>query len=624
MIVRNGKTTHLIGRDISYIMFENEDGDLLNFHFGKKIADIDYSQMKEEWEEKWGFVSNRFCLDNYPQEYPSYGYSDLRNPAYQVVNKFGNAVSRLAVKDYIIHNECAVQTDGMPCLFNKNKKADTLEVVLYDEIIDLEVHLYYTVFDEYNIIARHTVIINKSDSDIKLLSAYSASIDLPMDDYEMIHFAGSWGRERAMHRTKLEMGMKAEVENARGGSGHQLNPFSMITSVGTDETHGEGYLRAFFNKIKAGTYSSIERCFITGVSPVTMDDLTSGFNIGTNYSLTPEFNEMIGFTEEEVREMLTYYSTNSPFRHTVDELMEIMKPWYDNYCFAQDCYGETTMYNSNMVLYFVKNYIDNGKAPREMIEDNIRIDYEKLRMLIRKDKEFAHDASVIQTLVSQGYITGELKKGFPAVNITNPDNFISLLYYFGMLTISGIDKGKTELTIPNLVVQEQLYTYLLNTYNDADLNFSSYEKSELSSQLAYDGNWQAYFSYIADCLKRYASQRDKQKGEFFVHGFTLAMTAQNRFYRPISEQDTQAGYVDIFLCPMLDIYSDMKHSYIVELKYAKYRDSENRVEELRQEAIAQANRYADTDTVKQAIGSTQLHKIVVVYKGMEMRVCEEL
>ena len=393
----------------------------------------------------------------------------------------------------------------------------------------------------------------------------------------------------------------------------------------TDETHGEGYLRAFFNKIKAGTYSSIERCFITGVSPVTMDDLTSGFNIGTNYSLSPKFNEMIGFTEEEVRQMLTYYSTTSHFNHTVDELLDIMKPWYDNYCFAQGRYGETTMYNSNMVLYFVKNYLDNdGKAPQNMIESNIRIDYEKLRMLIRKDKEFAHDASIIQTLVNQGYITGDLKDSFPATSITNPDNFVSLLYYFGMLTISGTYKGKTKLTIPNQVVREQLYAYLLSTYDEADLNFSSYEKNELSSSLAYDGSWQAYFGYIADCLKRYASQRDKQKGEFFVHGFTLAMTAQNRFYRPISEQDTQAGYVDIFLCPMLDIYSDMKHSYIVELKYAKYRDSENRVEELRQEAIAQANRYADTDTVKQAIGSTQLHKIVVVYKGMEMRVCEEL
>ena len=392
----------------------------------------------------------------------------------------------------------------------------------------------------------------------------------------------------------------------------------------TDETHSESYLRAFFNKIKAGTYSSIERCFITGVSPVTMDDLTSGFNIGTNYSLTPEFNEMIGFTEEEVRQMLTYYSTTSPFNHSVDELIEIMKPWYDNYCFAEECYGETTMYNSNMVLYFVKNYIQRGKAPRDMVEDNIRIDYEKLRMLIRKDKEFAHDASIIQTLVSEGYVTGELKKGFPAINITNPDNFVSLLYYFGMLTISGTYEGKTKLTIPNQVVREQIYTYLLSTYNEAELNFSSYEKNELASALAYRGDWKAYFGYIADCLKHYTSQRDKQKGEFFVHGFTLAMTAQNRFYRPISEQDTQAGYVDIFLCPLLDIYSDMKHSYIVELKYAKYKDPESRVEELRLEAIDQANRYADTDTVKRAVATTQLHKIVVVYKGMDMPICEEI
>lgn len=393
----------------------------------------------------------------------------------------------------------------------------------------------------------------------------------------------------------------------------------------TEETHKEGYLRAFFNRVKAGTYSSIKRCFITGVSPVTMDDLTSGFNIGTNYSLTPKFNAMMGFTEDEVREMLTYYSTKAPFHHTVDELIELMKPWYDNYCFAQECYDQPTLYNSNMVLYFVKNYIDNnGKAPRNMIESNIRIDYEKLRMLIRKDKEFAHDASIIQTLVSQGYITGELKDGFPAANIVDSDNFVSLLYYFGMLTVSGTYKGKTKLIIPNQVVREQLYTYLLNTYNEADLSFNNHEKDELSSALAYDGAWQSYFDYIADCLKRYASQRDKQKGESFVHGFTLAMTAQNRFYRPISEADTQSGYVDIFLSPMLEIYPDMSHSYIIELKYARYKDPESRVEELRAEAIAQTSRYADTDRVKNAIGTTQLHKIVVVYKGMEMRVCEEV
>ncbi len=391
------------------------------------------------------------------------------------------------------------------------------------------------------------------------------------------------------------------------------------------ETHGTGYLRSFFDTVKSGTDSSIKRCFVTGVSPVTMDDLTSGFNIGTNYSTSPEFNELVGFTEEDVREMLDYYRTTAEFHHTTDELIEAMKPWYDNYCFAKQSYGRTTMYNSNMVLYFVDNYIRSGcELPDRMIEDNIRVDYNKLRMLIRKDKEFAHDASVIQTLVSQGYITGDLKTGFPAENIGSPDNFVSLLYYFGMLTIDGTSRGKTRFTIPNQVVREQLFNYLLETYNEVDLKFSSMEKSNLNENLAYDGEWGEYFQYIADCLYTYASQRDKMKGEAFVHGFTLAMTAQNPYYRPESEKDTQGGYADIFLLPMIGIYKDMLHSYIIELKYAKGKDSNEVVARLREEAITQANRYADTETVKRNIGHTTLHKIVVVYRGMEMVVCEEI
>lgn len=391
------------------------------------------------------------------------------------------------------------------------------------------------------------------------------------------------------------------------------------------ETHGTGYLRSFFDTVKAGTDSTIKRCFVTGVSPVTMDDLTSGFNIGTNYSLSPEFNEMTGFNEEEVRAMLDYYATTCEFHHSTDELIEVMKPWYDNYCFSEQSYGNTTMYNSNMVLYFVDNYIRNeGYMPRNMVEENIRVDYNKLRMLIRKDKEFTHDASTIQTLIKQGYITGELKTGFPAETVAEPDNFVSLLFYFGMLTISGTLEGETKLTIPNQVVREQLYSYLLDTYNEADLRFDNWEKGKLASAMAYRGDWKAYFNYIAECLHRYSSQRDKQKGEAYVHGFTLAMTVQNRFYRPISEQENQEGYADIFMFPLLDIYKDMLHSYIIELKYAKGKDSNEKVEQLRQEAIAQANRYAASETVQKAIGTTTLHKIIVVYQSMKMVVCEEI
>lgn len=259
-----------------------------------------------------------------------------------------------------------------------------------------------------------------------------------------------------------------------------------------------------------------------------------------------------------------------------------------------------------------------------MIEENIRLDYNKLRMLIRKDKEFAHDASIIQQLVENGFVAGELKTGFPAEQIGDPDNFVSLLYYFGMVTIAGTHQGKTKFVIPNEVVREQLFRYLLDTYKENDLKYDSYEKGNLESALAYCGEWKPYFEYIADSLHKYSSQRDHQKGEYFVHGFTLAMTCDNKFYRPISEKDTQEGYADIFLCPLVDNFSDMLHSYIVELKYAKSKDTDAHVEQLRQEAISQVNRYAESEVVTSSIKTTQLHKIIVVYKGTEMVVCEEV
>lgn len=391
------------------------------------------------------------------------------------------------------------------------------------------------------------------------------------------------------------------------------------------QTHGEGYLRKFFDTIKGAAVSTLGRVFVTGVSPVTMDDLTSGFNIGTNYSLYPEFNEMTGFTEEEVREMLGYYASILPFNHTVDELIQVMKPWYDNYCFAEESYGKTTMYNSVMVLNFVDLYIRNGcNIPKSMIESNIRIDYDKIRMLIRHDKEFAHDASIIQQLVTKGFVTGKLVEHFPAERINDPNNFLSLLFYFGMVTIDGTYKGDIKFTIPNEVVRDQMYTYLLDTYKENDLTYDDYDKNRLENQLAYDGNYEEYFALIADSLKRYSSQRDKQKGEAFVHGFTLAMTSQNRFYRPISELDNEGGYADIFLSPLCDIYKDMKDSYIIELKYCKTSTTDEQVKQLFNDASNQICRYADSNIVREAVKTTKLHKLVVIYRGSDMVTCEEI
>jgi len=388
-------------------------------------------------------------------------------------------------------------------------------------------------------------------------------------------------------------------------------------------THADGFYRDVFKKFKG----NFERIFMMGVSPVTLDDVTSGFNIGWNISIKPEFDEMLGFSTKDVVEMFTYYKEmgSIPVDSDVEAIVNDMKPWYDNYCFAEERYGETTMYNSMMVLYFVDNYIDyEYQIPKKMVETNIRIDYDKLRMLIRHDKEFAHDASIIQQLVTQGFVIGTLNENFPAERINDPDNFLSLLFYFGMVTIDGTYKGETKFIIPNEVVRDQMYTYLLDTYKENDLVYDRYSKGKLESKLAYDGQFKPYFEYIADCLKKYSSQRDKQKGEAFVHGFTLAMTSQNKFYRPISELDNDGGYADIFLSPLCDIYKDMVDSYIIELKYCKSQTTDEQVKKLFEEASAQISRYADSDMVREAVKTTKLHKLVVIYRGAEMVACEEI
>ena len=199
-----------------------------------------------------------------------------------------------------------------------------------------------------------------------------------------------------------------------------------------------------------------------------------------------------------------------------------------------------------------------------------------------------------------------------------------LLYYFGMVTIGGTYMGDTKFVIPNEVVREQIFSYLLETYKDNDLSFESYDIRKKEQYMAYLGDFKPFFQYVADSIYTYASQRDRQKGEAFVHGYTLALTSQCRFYRPISELDNQNGYADIFLRPLYEIFSDMQHSYIIELKYLKSQATESEVKTAVKQAQAQVCRYAETVNVNKQIGHTRLHKVYVVYRGVEMMACEEI
>ena len=396
-----------------------------------------------------------------------------------------------------------------------------------------------------------------------------------------------------------------------------------------EKTHGEGFIRGFFNNIKDSTSNAgaaVERLFITGVSPITMDDVTSGFNIGTNISTLPQFNNIIGFSEDEVREMITYYKDEDalPEDITVDGLVEIMKPWYDNYCFSEDRLEER-MFNSDMALYFLNSYLQLGKAPKMMVDNNIRTDYSKLRHLVQIDKTFGANASVIQQIIAEGSITAQIATSFPAEKMTDTENFKSLLFYFGMLSIQGTDFGSAILGIPNLTVREQLYTYLVEAYREAkmfDLDLSSF--SGLVKEMALRGEWKPVFRFFARELERQSAIREFIDGEAHIKGFLLAYLGLTQGYVILPEHESSKGYADFYMMPDLLHQSDIAYSYIVEVKYARRDASDADIALLKRDAAEQLRRYAADEKVLRTKGNTRLELITLVFKGWELVVLEKL
>ena len=204
---------------------------------------------------------------------------------------------------------------------------------------------------------------------------------------------------------------------------------TILSTFGKDEyrkaTHGEGFFRYFFNVLKfltSGNDMALERMFITGVSPITLDDVTSGFNIGTNITTSPLFNGLVGFTDTELRTMLEYYRDRGALTMDVEEMIADMKPWYDNYHFSKECLNES-MYNSDMTLYYINSCLKQGRKPEEMVDTNIRTDYNKLRHLIRIDHELDANFSVIREIVENGRTSGTISSAFSVEKMVNENNF---------------------------------------------------------------------------------------------------------------------------------------------------------------------------------------------------------
>ena len=386
-------------------------------------------------------------------------------------------------------------------------------------------------------------------------------------------------------------------------------------------THASGFYRDVFKKFKG----MFERIFMTGVSPVTLDDLTSGFNIGWHLSMNPKFDKMLGFSTEDVRAMLLYYKEVGmlPAESDVEVMLTEMKPWYDNYCFAKECLKQDArVFNCDMVLYYLRQYMDSGHSPERMVDPNTKTDYNKLKKLLQLDRLDGDRRGVIRRIVEEGQIITEVEESFPAKDLTNPNIFPSLLFYYGMLTIKGTYGSQLILCIPNNNVRKQYYEYLLEGYNEySGIRISSL--LTLFTRMSFDGQWQEALQYIADAYKNLSSVRDSIEGERSIQGFFMAYLSLNDYYITAPELELSHGYCDFFLLPNLTHYQS-RHSYIVELKYLPKKDFEAKAAEQCQQAVEQIASYARAPRVEALRQGTQMHKIVMQFSGWNLMRMEEV
>ena len=400
-------------------------------------------------------------------------------------------------------------------------------------------------------------------------------------------------------------------------------------------THADGFYRDVFKKFKG----NFERIFMMGVSPVTLDDVTSGFNIGWNISIKPEFDEMLGFSTTDVVEMFTYYKEHGsiPADSDIDAIVNDMKPWYDNYCFAKQALKKKTrMFNCDMVLYYLRNYMDNGCSPRQMIDPNTRTDYGKMKKLLQFDKLDGERKGIIRKIAEEEQIVTQLYESFSAYQIPKAEIFPSLLFYYGMLTIKGTRGSKLILGIPNNNVRKQYYGYLEEEYQAkayVDVN----QLTDYYYDMAYDGKWEEGLRFMADAYAKVSSVRDGIEAERNLQGFFMAYLNLNDYYITAPELELNYGYCDFFLLPDLTHYAS-QHSYILELKVLSKKDFSaivegeftedgkpmTKAEKQWREALDQIHRYAEAPRVEALRQGTKLHLIIMQFEGWELKRMEEV
>ena len=405
--------------------------------------------------------------------------------------------------------------------------------------------------------------------------------------------------------------------------------------------HGDGFFKQFFNELKlatTGTDAPVTRLFVTGVTPVTMDDVTSGFNIAANISLNPAFAALTGFTHGDVRAMLAYYRAHAGFAFDEAAVFETMRRWYDGYRFSPETGSDgkepPRVANPTLVLYYMQYFLQNHKPQPELVDRNLRTDYMKIRHVITEGRRINGNFHRLEDLLARLGATATLRDSFQAKELGVADNFVSFLFYNGLVTVTGERMGRSALGIPNLTVGEFLHDFVPKAYQDLNgIDPRLFDVANAMTDFAETGDWRTPLETACGVVSRYWKVRDAVEGERVVQTALCALLYVGHGpYIVRHERESAGGFVDIAFEPQLARWPEIGHAALVELKYLKASDdaSPAALAKIRDAAAAQLARYAaDHDlarawNLKEQGGTVTLHRVVLVFHGGDVALCEEV
>ncbi|MDR1270000.1 MAG: ATP-binding protein [Planctomycetaceae bacterium] len=352
-----------------------------------------------------------------------------------------------------------------------------------------------------------------------------------------------------------------------------------------------GLVRDFYEKLKiVSKYGIVDRTFITGISPVMLDDLTSGYNIADNLTLDLQYNEMLGFTPKEVEWLMDAAGIDA------DHVSIDMEYYYNGYQFNAE--GENKVYNSTMILYFFRQLLktSQGKIPVNLIDPNLSMDPSRLKRLIQNED----NRNTLIKIIKDGGIVSNVLEKFSIDQLNNESYFISLLFYMGLLTIKESYLSRLRLVIPNYSIQRVYWEQIrqLIEDNSHQIKMDTDLVEETTNIMAMEGDLHGFIDYVSQNAFNKLSDFDLQRfDEKYIKVLLLAYLLLNNIYIPMSEYEVNPGRVDIFLQRNPN-FPQVKYEWVLELKYCKTHASQAEINQKRKEGLEQLNQYVHSFRLK--------------------------